>query len=226
MITVVVVDDDFRVARIHAAAVAGMEGFACVGEAHSAAQARELIARERPDLLLLDIYLPDENGLSLLHSLAATMRPPPDCLVITAARDVETVRAAIGMGAMYYLVKPFGAHQLREQLASYRRWRSRVSTIAGTEADQETVDSLYALRHPATARTRPRLPPTMARVLETVTAAAGPLSATEIADAVGVSRPTAQRYLTELERRGLLALELEYGATGRPVHRYRISRHR
>ncbi len=225
MISTLVVDDDFRVARIHAAAVASMEGFRCVGEAHSAAQARTMVEQTHPDLLLLDIYLPDEDGLSLLRSLAATMRPPPDCLVITAARDLETVRAAIGMGAMYYLVKPFGAHQLREQLAAYRRWRLQVGNIADTEADQATVDSLYALRHPATTHTRPRLPPTMARVLETVTAAAGPLSATEIADAVGVSRPTAQRYLTELERRGLLGLELEYGTTGRPVHRYRARRH-
>jgi response regulator of citrate/malate metabolism len=36
-----------------------------------------------------------------------------------------------------------------------------------------------------------------------------------------MSRPTAQRYLTELHRKGLIELELSYGATGRPVHRYR-----
>lgn len=224
MITTLVVDDDFRVARIHAAAVNGVDGFHCVGEAHSAAEARELIDRHAPDLLLLDIYLPDEDGLSLLRLLAATVQPPPDCIVITAARDLESVRTAIGMGAMYYLVKPFGAHRLREQLETYRKWRSQVRAAAGAEADQATVDSLYALRHPTAARVRPRLPPTMARVLETVAAAGGSRSASQVADAVGISRPTAQRYLADLERRGLLRLELEYGATGRPVHRYGIPR--
>ena len=223
MITTLVVDDDFRVARIHAAAVDGVEGFRCVGEAHTAAEARELVDRHVPDLLLLDVYLPDEDGLSLLRSLAGTRQPPPDCIVITAARDLESVRSAIGMGAMYYLVKPFGAHRLREQLETYRRWRSQVSA-AGVEADQATVDSLYALRHPTAARVRPRLPPTVARVLETVAGADGPRSASEVAEAVGISRPTAQRYLADLERRGLLRLELEYGATGRPVHRYAMPR--
>lgn len=220
MITTLVVDDDFRVARIHAAAVAGVDGFCCVGEAHTAAEARELIDRHAPDLLLLDVYLPDEDGLSLLRSLATTMQPPPDCIVITAARDLESVRAAIGMGAMYYLVKPFGAHRLREQLEAYRRWRSQVTAAAGAEADQATVDTLYALRHPTAGSVRPRLPPTVARVLETVSGADGPRSASQVAAAVGISRPTAQRYLADLERRGLLRLELEYGSTGRPVHRY------
>jgi response regulator of citrate/malate metabolism len=223
VITTLVVDDDFRVARIHAAAVDGVEGFRCVGEAHTAAETRELVDRHAPDLLLLDVYLPDEDGLSLLRSLAGTRQPPPDCIVITAARDLESVRSAIGMGAMYYLVKPFGAHRLREQLETYRRWRSQVSA-AGAEADQATVDSLYALRHPSAARVRPRLPPTVARVLETVAGADGPRSASQVAEAVGISRPTAQRYLADLERRGLLRLELEYGATGRPVHRYTVPR--
>lgn len=224
MITTLVVDDDFRVARIHAAAVDGVEGFRCVGEAHTAAAARELVDRFAPDLLLLDVYLPDQDGLSLLRSLAMTGQPPPDCIVITAARDLDSVRTAIGMGAMYYLVKPFGAHRLREQLETYRRWRSQMHAAAGAEADQATVDTLYALRHPTAARVRPRLPPTVARVLETVAGADGSRSASQVAEAVGISRPTAQRYLADLERRGLLRLELEYGATGRPVHRYALQR--
>ena len=64
------VDDDFRVARIHAASVERIDGFCCVGQAHTAAEARaQIIDMERPDLLILDIYLPDEDGLSLLRSL-------------------------------------------------------------------------------------------------------------------------------------------------------------
>jgi response regulator of citrate/malate metabolism len=223
MIKTLVVDDDFRVARIHAASVERIEGFVCTGQAHTAAEAREQIERDDPDLLILDIYLPDEDGLSLLRSLAATRPHPPDCIFITAARDLASVRAAIGLGAIYYLVKPFGFAQLREQLEAYRRWRSQVvSAGAGDEADQATVDALYSLRRaPSADRAgRPRLPPTMAKVLGTVVAADDALAASTVAELLGISRPTAQRYLTDLERRGLLRLELEYGATGRPIHRY------
>ena len=222
MITALVVDDDFRVARIHAACVDATEGFSCVAEAHTAAEARRLALELRPDLLLLDIYLPDEDGLSLMRSITASVHPAPDCVVITAARDLATVRAAMGMGAMYYLVKPFGLQQLRDQLGTYRQWRSQVSTAADAEADQSVVDSLYALRQPANRHARlPELPPTMTRVLQTVIDADEPQSAAAVAATVGISRPTAQRYLATLERRGLVTLELEYGATGRPVHRYR-----
>jgi response regulator of citrate/malate metabolism len=221
MITVLVVDDDFRVAHVHAASVERVEGFRCVGEAHSAAQAREMIRGHQPDLLILDIYLPDESGLSLLRSLAAEPQPPPDCIFITAARDVESVRSAIGLGAVYYLVKPFGLQQLIQQLEAYRRWRQQLAEAAG-EADQNTIDSFYALRRPARLRaSHPELPPTMSRVLQIVKSAEEPVSAEQVASRLGISRPTAQRYLSELTRRSLLHLELEYGTTGRPVHRYR-----
>jgi response regulator of citrate/malate metabolism len=225
-IRTLVVDDDFRVAQIHATSVERIDGFVCVGQAHTAAQARELIKTEQPDLLMLDIYLPDEDGLSLLRSLTGA-GAAPDCIFITAARDLDSVRAAIGLGAMYYLVKPFGFSQLKDKLESYRRWRGQVTSAApGSEADQATVDSLYdLLRQPASGTSKPRLlPPTMAKILQAVQGADGPVGASSIAAQLGFSRPTAQRYLTELHRRGALDLELEYGTTGRPINLYRPAR--
>lgn len=226
MIRTLVVDDDFQVAHIHAAGVEKVDGFICTGQAHSAAEARAAIEKDPPDLLILDIYLPDEDGLTLLRSLAA-QGPPPDTIFITAARDLSTVRAAMGLGAVYYLVKPFGFPQLREQLTAYRTWHERLVTGADIQADQATVDSLFnLLRPPATDHSgRPRLPPTMNKILETVRTANRAIGATTVAQALGISRPTAQRYLSDLHQRKLLDLELTYGATGRPEHRYRTPSH-
>ena len=220
MIRTLVVDDDYRVARLHAASVQRVEGFVCVSQAHTAAEARVAIAEHHPDLLLLDIYLPDEDGLSLLRSLHATPQVP-DCIVISAARDLRMVRSAMQIGAAYYLVKPFGFQQLREQLEAYRRWRSRVTATG--EADQATVDNLYQmLRVPSSpAAARRYLSPTTQKVLEVIRTAAHPVGASHIAAQLGVSRPTVQRYLAKLERQGLIELHLEYGATGRPNHLYR-----
>jgi response regulator of citrate/malate metabolism len=218
MIRTLVVDDDFRVARIHAARVDRIEGYECVGEAHSAAAARTAIAELKPDLLLLDVYLPDEDGISLLRSLQAR-GDHIDAIMITAARDLATVRAAMRGGAVYYLVKPFGFEQLQTQLEWYRRWRQEVD--AGTVADQAAVDELFNLRRaPSPAAGSRRLPPTMQKVLDNVVQAGEPVSASDIADRIGISRPTAQRYLSELERKGLVELHLAYGATGRPVNTY------
>jgi response regulator of citrate/malate metabolism len=226
MIRTLVVDDDYHVAQVHTRAVNRVAGFETVGEAHTAAEARDLVASTRPDLLLLDMYLPDESGLDLVRGLAAEAeasgrpRAVPDFILVTAARDIESVRSAIRLGAIYYLVKPFTFSTLREQLESYRTWRQRLSQTR--EADQETVDALYSiLRSPTTsAQSRRRLPPTMVRVLTAVEQAPAALGAVEVAEQLGVSRPTAQRYLAALVQRDLLDLELAYGATGRPEHRY------
>jgi len=220
-IRTLVVDDDYRVAHIHTASVERIEGFVCVGQAHTAAQARQQIDQTRPDLLILDIYLPDEDGLSLLRSLTGA-GSAPDCIFITAARDLDSVREAIGLGAMYYLVKPFGFKQLKDKLESYRRWRHELAAGPRDAADQQTVDALYDMLRVTSDPSR-LLPPTMAKILQVVQGSENAVSASDIATRVGVSRPTAQRYLTELHRRGVLALDLEYGSTGRPANLYRTA---
>ncbi len=222
MIRVLVVDDDYRVARLHAAQVARVPGYECVGEAHTAAEARAAVASKRLDLLLLDVYLPDEDGISLLQSLREAGEDV-DVIIITAARDVKTVRAAMRGGAVYYLVKPFGFEQLAEQLRAYQKWRTDAESRRIT--GQPDVDALFASRRAAPAAgpgsgSARRLPPTMQKVLDAVVTANRPLGAQEVSDLIGISRPTAQRYLSELERKNRVTLHLEYGTTGRPVNTY------
>jgi response regulator of citrate/malate metabolism len=120
VIRTLVVDDDHRVARLHAACVNRVGGFACVGEVHTAAQARIAIERLQPDLVLLDVFLPDEDGLEVLRFLNGGTGSRPDCIMISAARDLETRRSAIELGAVSYLTKPFGVTQLFAQLEAYR----------------------------------------------------------------------------------------------------------
>lgn len=223
-IRTLVVDDDYRVAAIHAAYVRKVEGFEVVGEAHSAAAALAAVAAGPVDLVLLDVYLPDGDGLTVMRSLIE-QGDRPDVIVVTAARDVGTVRTAMQLGAVHYLVKPFGFAALSDRLNSYRRLRRRMAGLA-EDADQADVDELFGLlRGPATTG---RLPekghsaPTLALVRNAVKDATGDISATEVAEIVGISRATAQRYLTYLERHGVVVLHLRYGATGRPEHRYTL----
>lgn len=220
MIRTLVVDDDFRVAAIHAARLGRVDGFECVGEVYTAAAAREAIDRLAPELLLLDVHLPDEDGISLLRSLQAA-GSQVDCIIITAARDLATVRSAMSSGAVYYLVKPFSFDQLRIQLEAYRRWRDELASSA--RGDQATVDSLYNLRRAVVqppAGPTLRLQPTMQKVFDAVRSSQKPVGAADIAEKLGVSRPTAQRYLGALERKGLIDLDLAYGTTGRPINWY------
>ena len=220
MIGVLVVDDDYHVAQAHALGVDRVDGFQVLGEAHSGAEAEQQIREASPDLLLLDMYLPDFDGLELVRRVTATAGQVPDFILVTAARDVVSVRAAMQLGAFYYLVKPFPFAALREQLQAYRSWVEELDRVP--EADQQVVDALYNLRSAPTRRSTAsrNLQPTMARVLEIVTTAPTPLGAAEVAEILGASRPTAQRYLAALVQKQLLDLALIYGSTGRPEHRY------
>lgn len=223
MIRTLIVDDDYRVARAHATSVDRIDGFTSVGEAHSGAEASALIQSLQPDLLLLDLYLPDQNGLVLMRAIGE-LAPGhrPDFIVITAARDIDSVREAMQLGAVYYLVKPFGFNQLSEQLTAYRRLRAGLAE-AGV-ANQDTVDNLYALLRGPGSRVaeRRRLPATMDRIFQLIRTSPEPVSAIDVAEKLGFSRATAQRYLADLVRRDLIELSLNYGSTGRPEHRYQL----
>jgi len=220
MISTVIVEDDYHVATIHAAYVRKVRGFTVAGHASTAATARSEIRRLAPTLVLLDLYLPDGHGLDIVREVLTGKDHRPDFLVITAARDMASVRAAMQFGTVHYLVKPFSFSALEERLIAYRDLRARLARI--DEAEQHEVDALYGLLRGPTPLPKGQSGPTMTRIRELLQAAPRDISASEIAEQVGISRSTAQRYLAELARQGKIELRLHYGATGRPEHRYRI----
>lgn len=221
MIRVLIVDDDFMVARIHRSLVERVSGFEVAGEAHTGVDALAAVETLRPDLVLLDIYLPDMSGLQVMRKLRERARPQVDIMAVTAAKDVETLRAAMHSGVVHYLIKPFSFETLRERLETYSALKTRLERM--TEAEQADVDRLYALLR---ARSGGRLPkgisgPTLESVLAVLREADRELSAAEVADQAGISRGTARRYLEHLAAGGLADLDLRYGTSGRPEHRYR-----
>jgi two-component system CitB family response regulator len=223
VISALVVDDDFMVASIHRQYVERIAGFSVVGEAHTGIQALELVDSLRPDLVLLDLYLPDMSGLDVLRQLRA--HSSVDVVAVTAARDAETLRAALQCGVVHYLVKPFTFPMLREKLESYESWARALRQA--TISDQAEVDRLVgALRSDASARTLPKglSEATMHLVEQVVVGAGREVSAADVGEAVGVSRVTARRYLDHLHHCGSIGLRLQYGASGRPLHLYSAAR--
>ncbi|MEV5973272.1 response regulator [Streptomyces sp. NPDC051921] len=222
MTKVLVVDDDFMVAKLHCRYVSAVPGFSVVGVAHTGAEALRAAHRLRPDLVLLDIFLPDTDGIAVLRELRATGLAV-DALFITAARDVETIRSALRAGALHYLIKPFNQAALQEQLRHVASLQGRLDGLAQAEARQEDVDQIFGAR-PRGSRELPKglAAPTAELVDSVLRAHPEGLSATECAERAGtLSRVSARRYLEYFAETGRAEVTLRYGGTGRPERRYR-----
>jgi response regulator of citrate/malate metabolism len=225
---VLVVDDDFMVARIHRGFVERLDGFTVVGEARTGAEALAAVERLDPDLVLLDIYLPDISGLDVLHRLRAGGNEV-DVLVITAAQDAETVQASLRGGVVHYLIKPFSFDVFRDRMAHFAASRRRLGEADAVE--QRDVDAVFAGAGESSRRGSRRggaqhlpkglTPETAALVERALRDAAGDLGASDCAAAVGLSRVSVRRYLEHFVSTGLADVRLRYGNAGRPERRYR-----
>jgi response regulator of citrate/malate metabolism len=212
---VLVVDDDFRVAELHARFVAAVPGFTVAGTARTAAAALELAEQLRPDLVLLDNYLPDRQGVAVAAELSC------DVMVVTADGSASTVRAALAAGALNFIVKPFSSALLAARLTAYARYRQALPAGA-VDLGQHGVDRALAALHQADRPPTPKgqSPVTARLVAQQLRRTDSPVTAAGIAEQLGISRATAQRYLAALSEEGRASMTLRYGSTGRPEHRY------
>lgn len=221
MIRTVIVDDDFMSVSVHRQFTERVPGFEVVGTATTGVHALTLVEQLQPDLLLLDIYLPDVNGIEVLRRLRAGHGLPVDVIAITSAKDVNMLRSAMHLGVVHYIVKPFAFATFRERLESYLAARHRLDRLE--LADQRDVDRLYSALRSGGTESLPKniSAPTLALVGKTVREAAEGISAAELAAQAGISQGIARRYLRYLSESGVIDYALRYGVAGRPEHQYR-----
>jgi response regulator of citrate/malate metabolism len=224
MIRVLIIEDDFRVAEINAAYVAKESDFEVIGVAHTAASGYRMVIDEMPDLVLLDLYLPDEHGLEVFAKIQQLPRgAKPDVFVITAAKDSQSLKDAIQLGAASYIVKPFSGHELSERLRTYKSAIERLNQRV--EVSQAEVDAAVAMMRGAKVSEIMESNtnnPTTNLIIKCLEKSSGAMSASELSEVILISRATAQRYLSLMADRKIVVLELQYGSAGRPVNKYRL----
>jgi response regulator of citrate/malate metabolism len=220
MIRTLVVDDDFMAVQVHRELIERVPGFTVVGEARSGRQALAQVEALRPDLVMLDIYLPDMSGIEVMRRMRATPEVTADIIAITSAKDIDILRSSMSLGVVHYIVKPFTFRVLRERLESYAAASSRLDAME--RPGQRDIDRVFGLLRTNTEHTLPKgiSAPTLELVADIVRDSPHGITSADVADRAGFSPGVARRYLRHLVDAGTMTFTLRYGSTGRPEHIY------
>ncbi len=223
MLNILIVEDDVKIAEIQRIFVEKIDGYTVTGIANSISEAEEMVFVLEPDLVLLDIFLPDGNGIEFLWKIRSALKKT-DVVLITAAKEVEIFEEAMRGGVFDYILKPLVFSRFQKTLEEFKKHRSKLEKIR--TISQEEIDRL--LHQTGTISSEEEEMPkgidpiTLKKVSTMLTSDNSEgISAEKAGFLIGVSRTTSRRYLEYLVARGTAIADLCYGTQGRPERVYR-----
>ncbi|QHT47730.1 response regulator [Halobacillus sp. ACCC02827] len=222
VINVLLIEDDPMVQEVNRQFIEQVTPFQVIATAGNGREGVELAEKLSPDLIVLDVYMPEKDGKQTIKEIRAHAFPS-DIIVISAAKEKETVRAMLRYGVHDYIMKPFKFERLQQALLSYHSYYSK--TTGEGDLGQDQLDTFLKREKKTRNETLPKglNEKTLEQVQEYIQSRSEALSAEEVSDGLGMARVTARRYLEYLQKQGVVTLDLQYGGVGRPVNRYRYN---
>ncbi|WP_018924308.1 response regulator [Salsuginibacillus kocurii] len=224
MIPVLIVEDDPMVAKFNRMYVEKMEGFEVTATASTISEAWEVVENEEVALVLLDIYMVEENGLQLLKEIRQK-QVQVDVIVVSSANDKESIQLALHYGVVDYLMKPFDFERLQEAFLQYKE---KQTLLEGPSAiHQEELDR-FLQKKKTNREATPPLPKgltkeTFQRVIaQILNWESGWFSTADLENVTGISRVSLRKYLQYLQENDFLHKEVNYQNTGRPLQTYQL----
>lgn len=221
MTNVLIVEDDPMVGQINKTYIESVEGFRVVSIIKDASSAMDYLKNHQVDLMILDIYLPKGDGISILkeiRKLALNL----DVIMVTAAIESEKIEYALRYGVIDYLIKPFEYERLKRTLEKFQS--RHIILSSNEEMNQEDIDkiTILGLCNVENSLQKGLNRHTLNHLIKFIDENTHRLlSAEEISDGLGITKVTVRRYMDYLEKIGFVIQELEYGSIGRPSHKYK-----
>jgi DNA-binding NarL/FixJ family response regulator len=212
VIRIVLVDDQTLVRQGIRSLLELAADIAIVGEAGDGDEALAAIAREKPDVVLLDVRMPKKNGLDVLRELKTQHSVPP-VILLTTFDDDEVLLAAVRAGAKGYLLKDVSLEQLTDAIRAVAAGGS----VIRPAVTERVLRGLEHMPRDFDALSPPE--PLTRRELEVLRLMAGGYSNREIADALGTAEGTVKNHASSIlsklgvrdrTRAVLKAIELGY----------------
>lgn len=224
MIGIAILERDPMVRSILEKYMEKIDGYRIVGMTDSVQEVQKMYTSGDVQLLLGEVCLQDGEALEWIRQLRM-QGEPLDCIAVTGTRSYAAFQALMQFGAVDYILKPFTYARFREGLIRYRIYKEDLTPES--ELEQEALDDFFfaaaGARKTASNRDLQNFSRhTYEQIYEFAREHSDcSFTAGELADAMGVSRITARRYLELMEREKILEVELQYGKVGRPKNRYR-----
>ncbi len=222
MIEVMIIEDDPMVREINSRFLKRVDGFNLCKAVGSLNEAKDFIKLKKPDLILLDVFLPNENGIDFLKWLR-TKEIGVDVILITADKTIERVQEAFRYGAIDYLIKPFDFDRFKDSLIQFKERHSefkKVEEIEQSKLDKLILNSEVTQKYEGLAKgfnkyTYKSLWDEIGKMNSEY------FTSEEMSERIKVARVTVRRYLEYMEKEGHLEKLVEYGKVGRPQHKFR-----
>nr|WP_106779963.1 response regulator [Lysinibacillus timonensis] len=229
ILNVLLVEDDPMVREVNRQFIERIEGFKVIDMCSNGVDGFTKIIELGPDLVFMDIFMPEQDGLQTLRKIRSK-NIPVDVISVTAANDMQTIQQILHLGVFDYIMKPFTFERMQQTLRSY--YKFKLKSKAYQDVTQRELDELIQqyreTEQPiATTTDFVELPKgfnrtTLDKVLNYIKDSKEGASADEVAAGIGVARVTARRYLDFLEKQNLINVDIHYGGIGRPINQYFI----
>lgn len=226
MLNILIVEDDPMVAQINQQFIKKIDDQTSVDIVSNVKEAIKHIENKEIDLLLLDIYMPEENGLTFLKYIRE-QGYKIDAILITAATDVEDIQTAFRYGAVDYLIKPFDFERFQQSLLRYKKgltFFNKTSSINQTDIDAEFLNKEIVDRDSELKLPKGVTEATLQVIIEKMKYfEENEFSTDDISKHVNISRVSVRKYLKFLTDIEVLEESLNYGI-GRPINFYKIKK--
>lgn len=225
MINVMIIEDDPMVRDINSKFLKKVDDFKLVKAASNLTEAMEFMNGNKVDLLLLDIYLPKENGIEFMKKLRKE-GTEVDVIFITADKTSVMIQEALRYGAVDYLIKPFTLERFKEALEKYKQMYNSFSS--SNTIEQKTLDKYIAGSPLDKSNDEEDFEKGINKYTykiiwnEIENSNDTYKTAEEISASSGVARVTVRKYLDYMEKEVKVKKIIEYGKVGRPQHKYKI----
>jgi len=216
-----IVEDDPMVIEINSKFLKRVEGFTLLKAVSNLEDAKKIILLGKPDLILLDVYLPKENGIDFLKWIRA-QEIKIDVILITADKSIERIQEAFRYGVVNYLIKPFSFEKFKEALLQFKdRYYTFKTNVV---FEQKDLDKLMA--NSGASQNEDEFAKGFNKYTyksiwdEIEKSSLNEFTAEDLAEKLGIARVTVRRYLEYMEKENKIDKSIEYGKVGRPQHKY------